>query len=394
MPQFPRARGRDPGRPGCARRSQRGAGRRYGADVPAHGVTGPDRVRARGHRADGLPRLLPGRRRHLPVRPGQQDRGRPRPWVGHRLDRRLRHRDHRADPIEHGLLFERFLNPERISPARRRPRLRRAPPRRDDPLRHRASTATTTSRRSSPSARSSPRPRSRTPRRILGYPFAIGERITKALPPAVHGQGASRSRRSSTTSTSGTARPASSARCTTTTPTSRRSSTPPAGIEGLIRGTGVHAAGVILSSEPLADVIPIHRRADDGARITGFDVPELRGHGPAEDGLPGPAEPHRHLRRRAERQGQPRRRARHARSSRWTTPRPTSCWRAGDTLGVFQLDGGAMRNLLKLMAPDPVRGHRGRPRAVPARARWKPSRTSTTRTARTAGRRSPRSTRS
>ena len=32
------------------------------------------------------------------------------------------------------------------------------------------------------------------------------------------------------------------------------------GIEGLIRGTGVHAAGVILSSEPLVDVMPIHKR--------------------------------------------------------------------------------------------------------------------------------------
>ena len=30
------------------------------------------------------------------------------------------------------------------------------------------------------------------------------------------------------------------------------------------------AAGVILSSEPLADVLPIHRREDDGAIITGF----------------------------------------------------------------------------------------------------------------------------
>ena len=38
---------------------------------------------------------------------------------------------------QHGLIFERFLNPERISHARHRHRLRRAPARRDDPLRHR-----------------------------------------------------------------------------------------------------------------------------------------------------------------------------------------------------------------------------------------------------------------
>ena len=40
------------------------------------------------------------------------------------------------DPIRYGLLFERFLNPGRMSDARHRHGLRRAPPRRDDPLRH------------------------------------------------------------------------------------------------------------------------------------------------------------------------------------------------------------------------------------------------------------------
>ena len=46
------------------------------------------------------------------------------------------------------------------------------------------------------------------------------------------------------------------------------------GIEGLTRGSGVHAAGIILSAEPLLDVLPIHRREDDGAIITGFPFPQ------------------------------------------------------------------------------------------------------------------------
>src|SRR5690606_14240733 len=45
------------------------------------------------------------------------------------------------------------------------------------------------------------------------------------------------------------------------------------GLEGLIRRTGVHAAGVIMSSEPLTDHIPIMRRDSDGAIITQFDYP-------------------------------------------------------------------------------------------------------------------------
>ena len=44
------------------------------------------------------------------------------------------------------------------------------------------------------------------------------------------------------------------------------------GLEGLKRQWGVHAAGVILSREPLLDVIPIHRREADGAIITQFDM--------------------------------------------------------------------------------------------------------------------------
>ena len=45
----------------------------------------------------------------------QRHRGRPRPRLGGRLDRRLRLRDHRRRPARYDLLFERFLNPERVS---------------------------------------------------------------------------------------------------------------------------------------------------------------------------------------------------------------------------------------------------------------------------------------
>ncbi|GAA5207635.1 hypothetical protein GCM10023323_23950 [Streptomyces thinghirensis] len=45
------------------------------------------------------------------------------------------------------------------------------------------------------------------------------------------------------------------------------------GVEGLTRGTGVHAAAVILSKTKLTDRIPLHMRASDGVKITGFDYP-------------------------------------------------------------------------------------------------------------------------
>src|SRR5439155_1203860 len=51
------------------------------------------------------------------------------------------------------------------------------------------------------------------------------------------------------------------------------------GIEGLIRQPGVHAAGVIMSAEPLTDHIPVWTRHADGAVITQFDYPTCEGLG-------------------------------------------------------------------------------------------------------------------
>ena len=113
--------------------------------------------------------------------------------------------------------------------------------------------------------------------RILGYPFAVGEKITKAFPPAGQRQGDPARRRSSTRSTTATPRPPSCATLYDEDPDVKKVIDTARGIEGLIRGTGVHAAGVILSSEPLVDVMPMHRRPDDGARITGFNGPDCEG---------------------------------------------------------------------------------------------------------------------
>ncbi len=152
---------------------------------------------------------------------------------GPRLRRRARWSPTRCgitdlDPLEHGLIFERFLNPDRVSmpdfdidfderrrgevdPLRHR-EVRRRPGRADRHLRHDQGQAGGQGRR----------PRARLPVRD-GRPDHQGDAA------AGDGQGRPARRRSSTRRTSGTARAASSARCTRPTPRSRRSSTPPAG---------------------------------------------------------------------------------------------------------------------------------------------------------------------
>ena len=139
------------------------------------------------------------------------------------------------------------------------------------------------------------------------------------------------------------------------------------GIEGLKRQWGVHAAGVIMSSEPLVDVIPLLKRPADGAMITQFDYPTceslglikmdflgLRNLTVLDDALAN-IEANRGETLVLEDLDARRRR------------RPTSCSARGDTLGVFQLDGGPMRALLRLMRPDSFEDISAVLRALPAR---------------------------
>ena len=83
----------DAGRPGaparcCGRSGAEGLARRYGDPAPGRGP-GAARVRARRDRGDGLRVLLPDRLGLRPLREGERHRGRPRPRLGGRLDRRL-----------------------------------------------------------------------------------------------------------------------------------------------------------------------------------------------------------------------------------------------------------------------------------------------------------------
>jgi DNA polymerase III subunit alpha len=123
------------------------------------------------------------------------------------------------------------------------------------------------------------------------------------------------------------------------------------GLEGLKRQWGVHAAGVILSREPLLDVIPIHRREADGAIITQFDMGAcestgllkmdflgLRNLSVLDDALLNIKE-NQNIDVVLE-------------DLPLHDQKTFELLSRGDTLGVFQLDGGPMRALLRSMSPD------------------------------------------
>src|SRR4029077_12110573 len=114
--------------------------------------------------------------------------------------------------------------------------------------------------------------------RVLGFPYALGDRITKTYPAAVLGKDMPLS------GVFDAAPPrykeATEIRALYEAEAEVKQVVDKArGIEGLIRQPGVHAAGVIMSAEPLTDPLPVWTRHADGAVITQFDYPTCEGLG-------------------------------------------------------------------------------------------------------------------
>ena len=108
-----------------------------------------------------------------------------------------------------------------------------------------------------------------------------------------------------------------------------------------------------MSSEPLIDVIPIMRRLQDGQIITQFDYPSCESLGLVKMDFLGlrnltildDAIANIKVNRDEDIDLD-------ALSKDMTDPATYELLGRGDTLGVFQLDGGGMRALLRLMQPD------------------------------------------
>jgi len=253
------------------------------------------------------------------------------------------------DPLQHGLIFERFLNPERVSmpdvdvdfDERRRGEVIKYVTDKygDDRVSQVVTYGTIKAKQALKDSS-----------RLLGFPFAMGEKLTKAMPPAVMGKDIS---------LGGIFNPQDPRyaeaeqfrQLHNADPEAQRVVELARGIEGLKRQWGVHACALIMSSVPLTDVIPTMRRPQDGAIITQFDYPTsetlglikmdflgLRNLTILDDALGNivangkePVE---------------------IESVPLDDEATYALLTRGDTLGVFQLDGGPMRALLRQMRPD------------------------------------------
>ena len=254
------------------------------------------------------------------------------------------------DPIEHGLLFERFLNPERASMPdididfddRRRGEMVRYAA---DKWGHDrvAQVITFGTIKTKAALKDSARIH-------YGQPgFAIADRITKALPPPIMAKDIPLS--GITDPTHARYKEAAEIRgLIDTDPDVRTIYETARGLEGLIRNAGVHACAVIMSSEPLTEAIPLWKRAQDGAIITGWDYPSCEAIGLLKMDflglrnltIIGDALENIKANRGIELDLE---------SLPLDDGATYELLGRGDTLGVFQLDGGPMRDLLRRMQP-------------------------------------------
>ena len=253
------------------------------------------------------------------------------------------------DPIKHGLLFERFLNPDRISmpdidldfDERRRSEMIRYATNKygDDRVAQIITYSTIKSKAAIKDAA-----------RVLGYPYALGERLTKALPPPIMGKDVSfQGVFDKDDDRYGEAQEFRN--IYESDPDSKTIVDMARGLEGLKRQWSVHAAGVILSREPLIDVIPIHKRDVDGSIITQFDMGACEATGLLKMDFLG-------LRNLSvlddclENIKNNQAKTIVLESLELSDKKTFELLSRGETLGVFQLDSAPIRALLRSMAPD------------------------------------------
>jgi DNA polymerase-3 subunit alpha len=261
------------------------------------------------------------------------------------------------DPIKYDLLFERFLNPSRISMPDidmdfdsrfRDEMIRYAAERygRD----HVAQIVTFSQIKARAAVRDAAR--------VLGQPYAVGDRIAKAMPPLIMGRDTPlyACLDPHPKFADGYKMATDLRQMYDTEPEARAVIDVARGLEGLRRQDGIHASAVVITKDPLTDMLPIQRKPESGQDpadapvvtqyemhgvedlgLLKMDFLGLRNLDVISDAL--------------------------AIIERFTgttldidhipldDPPTYELLRSGETIGVFQLEGGPMRALERSLAP-------------------------------------------
>jgi DNA polymerase-3 subunit alpha len=188
--------------------------------------------------------------------------------------------------------------------------------------------------------------------RVLDKPFAIGEKITKVMPDPVQGKDMPL-KDMFDESSERYAEGLQLREMVEEDPEVSEVVQTALGIEGLKRQWGVHACGLIMSSVPLEEVIPIMKRESDGAIITQFDYPSAESLGLVKmdflglrnltilDNALENIKSNQDIDVDLE-----------ALSKDPSDQETFALLQRAETLGVFQLDSDGIRTLLRQMQPD------------------------------------------
>ncbi|MBM3694936.1 MAG: DNA polymerase III subunit alpha [Actinobacteria bacterium] len=261
------------------------------------------------------------------------------------------------DPLRYGLIFERFLNPGR----RQLPDIDM-----DFDERYRGEVIRYVAERYGSDhvaqivtfSTIKGRQALRDAARVLGLPYAVGDRVAKAMPPPIlgreatlaqalepPGEGAESLVRDFYSNAAGLrelhAADADAARVIDTA----------RGLEGLRRQDSIHAAAVVICPEPITEIVPVQQKGEGAEMVTQFEMHAIEDLGLLKMdflGLRNLSTIERALEQIAENTGERPDIDRIALDD----PAVYAMLSAGDSVGVFQLEGGGMRALMRSLRPD------------------------------------------
>ncbi len=263
----------------------------------------------------------------------------------------------KLDPLEYGLIFERFLNPGR----REMPDIDM-----DFDERYRGDMIKYCSDRYGSDhvaqiitfSTIKGRQAIRDAARVLGYPYGLGDRVSKMMPPPILGKEATlvQCLEEPTAQTSGTVKDwyqgahglrsayNEEADVKLVVDTAR-------GLEGLRRQDSIHAAAVVISPTPLTEIVPLQQKGEGAEIVTQYEMHGVEALGLLKMdflGLRNLATIERALELIEVNTGE------------WIEiddiplddPIVYKMLQAGDSMGVFQFEGGPMRALMRNLQPD------------------------------------------
>lgn len=243
------------------------------------------------------------------------------------------------DPIANGLLFERFLNPERsempdididFDDARRGEVIDYVREKYGED--HVAQIITFGTMKARAAVRDAGR--------VLGYPYGVPDRISKMILDDLGATIEGSIRKNSEFKTD-----------YEENQDTRRIVDSAIALEGIVRGEGIHAAGVVICPDPVYDHVPVKYDTKGGAVITQYDGPTVADLGLLKMDFLGLrtltviADAVRNIRDNHGIEVDPD-------AIPLDDEKTFELLRRGDTMGVFQVESGGMRQLLKKMRPE------------------------------------------